>query len=152
MKKIITAATIASVLVGSAVLAQGDGTAQVKARQGQMRIIALNLGILGGMAQGKTEYDAGAAQTAADSLVGVSMIHQPTLWTEGTSNEDIDGTKALPVIWEDNDDFMTKWDAFATAAVAMQAAAGSGADAIGPAMGALGGTCKACHQKFQEPD
>ncbi|TCS63225.1 c-type cytochrome [Primorskyibacter sedentarius] len=152
MKKIVTATVIAGVIAGSAALAQGDGSAQIKARQGQMRIIALNLGILGGMAQGKMDYDAEAAQNAADSLAGVAMVHQPTLWTEGTSSLDVDGTRALPEIWEDNDDFMTKWTAFADATVAMQAAAGTGKDAIGPAMGALGGTCKGCHEKYQEPN
>ncbi|SMC74872.1 c-type cytochrome [Primorskyibacter flagellatus] len=152
MKNIVTATVIAGVLAGSAALAQNDGSAQVKARQGQMRVIALNLGVLGGMAQGKIDYDAEAAQNAADSLAGVAMIHQPTLWIEGTSNADREGTKALPAIWEDNADFMTKWDAFVTAANDMQSAAGTGKDALGPAMGGLGDACKACHEKYQQSD
>ena len=48
----------------------------VKARQGQFRILAINLGILGGMAKGETEYDAEAAQAAADTI-GRGLWRQP---------------------------------------------------------------------------
>ena len=117
-----------------------------------MRIIALNLGILGGMAQGKMEYDAGAAQNAADSLVAISGVHQGLLWPEGSDSMSLDNTKALPAIWDANDDFMAKWSDFGTAAAAMQAVAGDGQAALGPAMGQLGGACKACHDDYRVTD
>ncbi|MFY9237472.1 MAG: cytochrome c [Roseovarius sp.] len=115
----------------TAALAQDDFTAQLKARQGQFRIMAINLGILGGMAQGKMDYDAVAAQAAADTLVAVSMIQQGPMWPAGTDNMAIDGTRAQPTIWEQNDDFLAKWGDFGAAAKAMQAAVGGGGRGAG---------------------
>lgn len=152
MKKLTLAGFAAACLIASPALAQEDFSAQLKARQGQFRIMALNLGILGGMAQGQRDYDAAAAQAAADTLVAVSMIQQGPHWPEGSDNMGTDGTRALPSIWENNDDFTAKWLAFGDAAKAMQAAAGTGKDALGPVMGQIGGTCKACHDTHRAPE
>lgn len=150
MKHLKAAVALAALVSGTAVYAQDDFSAQLKARQGQMRIIALNLGLLGGMAQGKMEYNAEAAQDAADSLVAISGVKQGLLWPAGTDSMAVDGTKALPAIWDNMDGFMEDWAAFGTAAVAMQAVAGTGQEALGPVMGQLGGSCKACHDDFRE--
>ncbi|MBY6005730.1 cytochrome c [Salipiger bermudensis] len=150
MHRILTAVTALSLCTAGAASAQ-DYAGHLKARQGQFRILAINLGTLGDMAQGKTEYDAEAAQAAADSLVAVSMIHQGPLWPEGSSEMDMDGTRAKSEIWDDWEDFAAKWGALGEAATAMQAAAGNGAEAIGPAMGGLGGACKACHDSYRAP-
>lgn len=150
MKKTFAAIVAAATLVGTGAIAQ-DLPKEVKARQGQFQIMAINLGILGGMAKGAIEYDAATAQAAADSLVGVSMVNQAPLWPAGTDNMSIDGTRAQPNIWENIDDVVAKWAAFGEAAKAMQAAAGTGQEAIGPAMGAIGGACKACHDTYRAP-
>lgn len=148
--KLILSTLIAATTLAGAVQAQ-DMSAQVKARQGQFRILALNLGVLGDMVKGTTTYDAGAAQAAADSLVGVSMVHQSTLFPEGTDDMSIDGTRALSAIWENPDDFAAKWHLLGAAAEQMQSAAAMGVDAMGPAMGALGGACKSCHETYRTP-
>jgi len=150
MTRLLTAITALSLGLSGAAMAL-DYSGQQKARQGQFRILAINLGTLGDMAQGKTEYDAEAAQSAADSLVAVSMIHQPPLWPEGSSAADLDGTRAKAEIWEDWEDFTSKWADLGEAAAAMQTAASGGTEAIGPAMGALGGACKACHDSYRAP-
>ncbi|WGW03128.1 c-type cytochrome [Tropicibacter oceani] len=151
MKKTFALIAAFSIFGGTAALAQ-DYAAEVKARQGQFRILALNLGVLGGMAKGDIAYDMAAAQAAADSLVGVSMVHQPTLWPEGSDNMSIDGTRAQPNMWENLDDVMAKWGALGDAAKEMQTAAATGQEAIGPALGKLGGTCKACHDAYRAPE
>ena len=151
MKKTFAMIVALAVVGGSAAIAQ-DYSAALKARQGQFRIMALNLGVLGGIAKGEVAYDAETAQAAADSLVGVSMVHQPTLWPEGSDNMSIDGTRAQPNIWDNLPDVLAKWDAFGEAAKEMQAAAGQGPEAIGPALGKLGGTCKACHDTYRAPE
>ncbi len=152
MKKTFTfAVAFAALACSTAAYAQEDFSAQLKARQGQFRIMAINLGILGGMAQGKTEYNAEAAQAAADTLVAVSMIQQGPMWPDGSDDMSIDGTRAQPNIWEQNDDFLAKWSDFGTAAQAMQAAASGGAEGLGPMLGQIGGTCKACHDTYRAP-
>jgi cytochrome c556 len=128
-----------------------DYANQVKARQGQMQIIAINIGILGGMAKGAVEYDAAAAQAAAKSLHGVSMVDVATLYPEGSDNIALDTTRANPTIWDQSDDFGAKWTALGDAARSAAMTAGDGQEALGPIMGALGGTCKGCHETHRGP-
>ena len=151
MKKTVFTLAAAAGLIGTVALAQ-DFSANIKARQGQFRIMALNVGILGGMAQGKIAYDAEAAQRAADTLVAVSQIDPAPLWPEGSDNMSVDGTRAMPSIWDQHDDFLAKWGAFGTAAAEMQKVAATGQEALGPAMGKIGGTCKACHDSHRAPN
>lgn len=151
MKHLKTVVALAAIVSGTAVYAQDDFSGQLKARQGQFRIMAINLGILGSMAKGEVEYSAEAAQAAADTLVAVSMIQQPPMWPEGSDDMSIDGTRAQVSIWDENDDFLSKWADFGTAAQAMQASVGDGRDAIGPLLGQVGGTCKACHDNHRAP-
>lgn len=151
MKTFIASLALVATTCGTAAIAQ-DIDPAVKARQGQFRIMALNLGILGGMAKGAIEYDAEAAQAAADSLVGVSMVHQATLFKDGTDAMSLDGTRAEPAIWENFDDFSSKWADFGAAAMNAKETVGSGKDAVGPALGMLGGSCKGCHDTYRTPE
>lgn len=151
MKTTMIAGLTAACLFATPTIAQ-DFSGELKARQGQFRIMALNLGIIGSMAQGKTDYNAEAAQAAADTLVAVSMIQQGPQWPEGSDNMSIDGTRAQPTIWEEPDDFTAKWMAFGEAARTMQASVGNGQEALGPLMGEIGGACKACHDKHRAPE
>lgn len=125
---------------------------QIAARKGQMFTLGISLGVLGGMARGNMEYDAETAQAAADNLVAVSQIDQRFTWPEGSDNFSLDTTRALPTIWEDLDGFTADWVALGEASLAMQAAAGGGAEAIGGAMRDLGAACQACHEDYREPD
>ncbi|MBS0123007.1 c-type cytochrome [Thetidibacter halocola] len=149
MKITLTTLALTTAMATSAVAQELP--AEVKARQGQFRIMAINLGILGSMAKGETEYSAEAAQAAADSLVGVSMVNQAPLWPAGTDAMSIDGTRALPAIWENLPDVLDKWSAFGTAAAELQTVAATGQEALGPMLGKLGGACKACHDTYREP-
>lgn len=150
MKTIVTALILAATVTGGAAMAQ-EYKNQIKARQGQFWTLAINLGVLGSMAKGEVEYNAEAAQAAADSIKGVSMVHMATLFPEGSDNMMVDGTRAQPSIWDQNDDFMAKWAALGDAATNAAANAGNGQEALGPILGALGGTCKACHEAHRAP-
>ena len=121
----------------------------VDARQAQFTLFAHNLAVVGSMAQGRMEYDADAAQVAADNLYHLTRHDQGRMWPEGTDNATIDGTRALPSIWEDLDDFTAKFVALQDAAEALQGVAGDGMDAMGPAVGQLGAACAACHDAYR---
>lgn len=125
---------------------------QVNARQGQMKVMALNLGILGGMARGNMPYDADAAVTAAENLVVISQLDQTAMWPEGSDNVMLDTTRAQPSIWDNNADFLAKWEEFGTQAAAIVDVVGTGQEALGPALGGLGGTCQACHEAHRGPE
>jgi cytochrome c556 len=126
-----------------------DGALQ--ARQGQFRIMALNLGVLGDMARGEAPYDAELAELAAENIETISELHQGPMWPEGSDNMAIDGTRALPSIWDDRADFLAKWDAMGEAAERLEEGADDGQAELGPAVGALGRACGACHDAHREP-
>jgi hypothetical protein len=92
-----------SMLAASAVIvATGFGTVAiaqdlpfpVQARQGQFKMLGLNMGVLVGMARGEREYDADLAQAAANNVVALSTIDQSFHWPEGTDNMSLVGTLA----------------------------------------------------------
>lgn len=142
---------IASTLLGSAALAQEDFSNQIRARQSVMRLNGFDIGILGGMASGKMPYDAKVATEAAENLAAVASVHIDLMFPEGSAAGSVEGTRAKPQIWADMEDFMSKWEALGGAAAAVVPVAGNGVEALGPALGAVGGACKACHEKYQMP-
>jgi cytochrome c556 len=144
----LAAASLILALAAPAALAN-EGA--IKARQGQFQMLAINLGVLGTMAQGRTPYDAAAAQEAADNIFHLTRNSQLGLWPEGSDNGAAAGTRALPGIWSNNADFLTAYAALQTGAEAMQAAAGTDLAALQGAMGGLAGACQACHQQFRAP-
>lgn len=75
---------------------------------------------------------------------------QADLFPEGTSMDDGFDTEALAVIWEEQGDFGQKGADLGAATVKMVELAESGdAAAVAEHAKALGGTCKACHDKFR---
>lgn len=125
--------------------------AAIKARQGQFQMFALNLGVLGQMAQGRIPYDAAAAQEAADNIFYLTRNTQLGMWPEGSDNGAATGTRALPAIWANNADFLAAYAALQAGAETMRTAAGTDLAALQGAMGGLAGACQACHQQFRAP-
>jgi cytochrome c556 len=149
---ILSAAGVAaSILVGAAVAQEARHPA-VTARTSIMQLYANNLGQLGAMAKGEVEYDAEAAAKAAGNLALLVQLDQSTLWPQGTDNGAIDGTRALPDIWQNFPDVMAKGAALGEAVTVMQAAAGTDLASLQGAMGGLGGACTACHKAYRAPE
>lgn len=147
--KIIALSALSAMAIGGSAAIAQDVPAAVEARQGQFKLMALNIGVLGNMARGNTEYDAATASTAAANLVALSMLDQSFHWPAGTDNMSIDGTRALPAIWENLPDVVMKWQAFGAAATGLSAEAGNGLDAMRAALGPVGGSCGACHDAYR---
>lgn len=147
----------AGVLATSAI---GDGHADkavlaaVKARQAQMTLYSFNLGLLGGMAKGNIDYDADAASAAARNLAALSQLDQSRLWPQGSDNAalGVETTEALPAIWEAGSTAGEKGMALATAAIAMEQAAGGGLESLQGAMNAVGKSCGGCHETYRQKD
>jgi cytochrome c556 len=144
-----TAALLTGLGLGATAVAQSNVPYPVQARQGQFTLMQLNTGVLGNMVRGRQDYDAGLAQAAADNLVTLSQLDQSFHWPEGTDNASIEGTLALPAIWENLPGVISRWEDFGTEAAAMAAVAGNGLDAVQAQIGALSGTCTACHDDFR---
>ena len=87
----------------------------------------------------------------ADALMNASMKvkgHFPP----GTGPKAGIKTEALPAIWQKPDEFSAAADRLVNATHGLQAAVGTGDVArIGPAVMAVGGSCKNCHDGFRKP-
>ena len=155
MLKKITLGTGALIIAATAVFAGGhDKTPEqtaIGARQAHMSLYSHNLGLLGGMAQGKIDYDSGAASAAASNLAALASMNQSRYWLPNTDNGNEEGTRALPALWSDMAGVGKIAGEFGAAVTAMEAAAGVDLASLQGAMGPLGGACGACHKAFRAP-
>ena len=152
-KTFVAAAALISTTVAGVAIAGGHGGTNpaVKARQSHMQLYQHNLVVLGQMARGNVEYNADAANAAASNIVALTQLNQMSYWPPGTDSDTLTESNALPVLWESFPEVIEKATAVAEAAQALQAAAGNGVAEMGPALGALGQACTACHESFQKP-
>ena len=148
MKKIALLASTAALVFGTIAFADGHSEEDpaVTARKAHMQLYQHNIAILGGMAQERIPYDADLASIAASNLAAVAALDETTYWVEGTA----EGTKALPAIWDNMDDFMMKQDGMTQAAAAMAEVAGTDLASLQGAIRDLGGACSACHREYRE--
>lgn len=141
-------ATIALVLPTIAAADAMEDT--IAARQGYYKLLGANMGVFAGMAKGEIEYDAAAAQTAADNIVTLTGYNLAHVYVAGTSADDYpDKTRALGKIWEDFPGVAEKGAALKAAAAEMQTVAGQGKEQMVAGLGKLGGACKDCHDNYR---
>lgn len=155
-KTALTCLTVGLISIGAFAGADGHITDKqietaIKARQAHMNLYAFHLSTLGSMAKQETPYDAAAAQAAADSLAALSQLSQAGYWLPGSDSDSVEGSRALPAIWEAGSDAAQKGAAFAEAAMAMKSAAGTSLEALQASMGPLGGSCGGCHKPYRQP-
>lgn len=125
----------------------------IKARRGYYQVVSHNAGALFAMAKGDVEYNAEQATTHAKNLEMLSQMNNSTMWPAGSSNADRAGkTRALPVIWSTFPAIGEKGKAFGAATAKLAASAGGGLDALRADIGALGASCKGCHETYRAKD
>ena len=123
----------------------------IKARQGEMQLRAFNAGPLFGMVKGKMDYDADLAAKLAGNLKLMLDLDNGRAWAEGSANDNYEGkTTALPKIWTTYPEISDYGKKYVAAVNDLAAVAGNGADALKSKMGALGKSCKGCHDEFRE--
>jgi cytochrome c556 len=151
-----TLSKIAVVLIGLSLTMPGFAAKDpkkgaIKARQGEMQLRAFFAGPLFAMAKGKMPYDAAKAQMHADSLVKLMDIDISASWMKGTDNKAYpDDTTSLPEIWTTYPEISKYGKKYATAVKELAAVAGNGEKALKGKIGALGKSCKSCHDDFRE--
>lgn len=148
---LLKSAFLAAAIVVPAIAAAQSAEDVIEARHGYMRMVALNMGQLAGMAKGEIEYDEAAAAKAGANIEALAQYSAVDLFTPGTANGEVDGSDALPAIWENSDQFAQEFQAFAEAATGASEAVKGGQGNIGPVLQKLGGTCKDCHDDFRKP-
>ena len=131
---------------GLAVSAAADDYG-VKYRQHTMDAIGGHMNDLAAIVKGDVDHEDHIALHAS-SLAGLARI-APELFDPDTKTGA--DTKALPKIWEQPDVFKQRLDAFRTAADDLDAVVKAGdMTKLGTAVGAVGRSCKSCHDDFKE--
>ena len=133
---------LALILVGGVALAEGAVDPDVKARQDLMAASGAAMKTLGGMASAKIAFDATAAQAAKQVLIANAA---GTLVVFKNQASDPAG-HASNSIWTAWDDFSAKAGDMGTAAAALDT---TSAESVAAGLGAIGGTCKACHTAYK---
>lgn len=134
-------------------VADGHFDNAIKARKAVMALYAWNLGQLGAMAKGDIEYNAEAAQIAAENIKILATMNNGSAWPQGSDSTALPGkTRAKVEAWTTYPESAEINKKLAAAAVAMSNVAGDGVDAVRANIGAIGGACKDCHTKFREAE
>jgi cytochrome c556 len=142
---VLAAAAFAVAAPASAQFAKPEDA--IKYRKASLTVMAAHFGRVAAMANGRIPFDAKAM--ADNASIAESMSKLP--WAgfgDGTGAGD---TKAKPEIWTDNAKFKDAADKMQVEMVKLAAAARTGnLDSVKAAVGATGGSCKACHDAFRK--
>ena len=137
-----TIAICLTLTAGAALAKDGVTNPVVKERMDLMQTIRVNTGVLGDMAAGKSAFDATAAGTARAALAGAAAMIPAKFQAEETDPVD----EAKPDIWMMFDDFTKKAEGLTMAAEALDVAS---LETLQAGMGAVGGSCKSCHEAYR---
>lgn len=142
MKTILRTIALGTLLSIAPATVFADGH-QIKYRKAVMKAVGGHMGAMAGIMKGAGN----PADFALHSAAMASMAKAArNAFPEGS---DFGDTGALEVVWTKPGDFKMALDAFESAATTL-AAAGNDMAKAGPAMGALGKSCKSCHETFRE--
>jgi cytochrome c556 len=142
------AATLAALTLGAALPAAAQFAKPedaIKYRQSALRVMGTHFGRIGAMVNGRAPFDAAAAQQNAEIVAMMSTLPWQGF---GAGTE---GGKAKADIWKESAKFKELSDDMGKKVIALNAAAKTGnLDTIKTAFGAAGGSCKTCHDAFQD--
>ncbi|WP_421701463.1 c-type cytochrome [Aliiroseovarius sp.] len=127
---------------GMALAHDGVQNPAVMARMEAMKQIGGGMKVLAGMLKGEMTYDTAEAQAALDKIEE-AVGRVPALFEAPESDPK---STALPVIWENWEDFESKIDALAKASMGEI----TDEDSLKMAVSTLGGTCKDCHGDYRQ--
>ena len=142
-------AIISASSIAFAATAIGGGHSPIEQRIAAMKAVGGQMRTLGGMAQGKVEYDDFAALSALEIMRDAAVTAAP-LFPVGT--ETGDNTRAMPEIWAADSDFNARMDQFIASLNAAIEAEPADLASYGPLFGAVAGNCKSCHEKYRAPE
>ncbi|VWX61163.1 c-type cytochrome [Sphingorhabdus sp. 109] len=124
---------------------------QIETRQAQLKKIGKAFKTISDQLRASSP-DLAQIQAAA-AAVPTEAANMIDWFPEGTGPDSGVETEALPIIWEDKDDFDSKVVAMQDAAAKLETAAqGGDVEAVAAAFKTTGGTCKACHDKYRLDD
>ena len=119
----------------------------IKYRQSALTVMSTHFGRVAAMAAGRIPYDAKAA--ADNAAIAVTMSRLPFVaFGEGT--EKGLPNRAKPEVWSQSAKFKELAEKMQGELLKLDVAAKAGTlDALKPAVGAVGASCKACHDDYR---
>jgi len=158
MKKIIIAAAVASVFASVTVApialaqeAQSEKQAKSAAqfRKAVLQLVRSNMGPLGGMAKGQIPYNTETMQLNGKRIEQLGLMMEDYFALD-TTKFDVE-TDAKDEVWTNIADFNSKAMDMVSAAKTLQVVAkGQDEAEYRKAIGAVGATCKACHDDYKK--
>lgn len=125
-------------------VAVADGEVEAKYRQYVMKSIGGHMSAMGTILKEQVHLEDLALH--AEGLAGLAEIAIDVF----PAGSGVDKSKALPAVWENPEAFAAAMTRMVEASDEMASAAKTGdMSAIGPAIQALGGSCKGCHDDFK---
>ena len=147
MRRFLAVAVVSTAFIAAvaqAALLKPD--AMIKARQGMMEAVSLQVSNLADVAKGTTPLSPAAAEAAAN-VAGLAHALKTT-YVPGT--ESLPGSNAKPAAFTNSKDFLAGYDRLADQAGKIEAAAKAGnMDDFKKEFQALGQVCGACHKNFR---
>lgn len=119
----------------------------IKYRQGAFTIMGTHMARIGAMAQGRVPFD---AKVAADNAAIVLTVARLPFGAFGEGTDKGMPNRAKAEIWKDNAKFKAAAEKMIGEVAKLEAAAKAGnLDGMRSAFGAVGASCKACHDDFR---
>ena len=148
--KIFTSLALAAVAVFVSVPAMAQfqkAEDAVKYRKAAFTVMGAHFSRVGAMANGRVPFDAAVA--AENAALAEAMSKLP--WAGFGPGTDKGETRAKPEIWTEQAKFNAGADKMQAEMAKLSAAAKTGnLDAVKAAFGAVGQTCKACHDAYRK--
>ncbi len=120
----------------------------VEYRQAAFEVMGTHFRRLNAMAQGKVAYDAKAVE---DNMAVIAVLSKLPFTAFVPGSDKVKGTEALPEVWSQPAKFQEAADKFQAEVGKLQAAVKGGKpDEVKVAAGAVGQSCKACHDNFKQ--
>lgn len=148
MKAVIIASAAVTLFAASAMahkMSLDSAAEAIAYRQAAFSLLAANFGDLAARVQGKKPFD---AAIVASRVSNVSALAQMPWEAFAVAGSDQGETDALPAVWQKAGQFDAARSQFLKAVAQLQAA-GSDQKALAAAVGAVGKSCKACHNDFK---
>jgi cytochrome c556 len=148
MPTLMVAAALAGSVIAMPAAAQfAKPEDAIRYRQSGMTMMGTHFGRVAAMASGRVPFDAKGVADNAELATILSKLPFAG-FVEGSDKGE---TRALPKIWSEQDKFRAAAAKMQEEMVKLNAAAKSGnVDAIKAAVGATGGSCKACHDSYRK--
>jgi len=143
--------TIIASSIGLAIAATAYGAAHspISQRQAAMKSVGEQMRTLGGMAQGKVEYDDFAVFSAIEIMRDAATTARPLFPVGSDIGEK---TRAKPEIWAADSNFDTLMGELIANLDATLEADPADLASFVPLFMNVAGSCKACHEKYRAPE